>query len=221
MPYRLYKGVFAVRCRHPHCPYNDQIRIEQDIMGVTEEDVRSESLKMAKDQALVKHDSVFGRRTHGLESPEIRMVSGTIQKIGGAQSAYGGAGPADAEAQRGRSVRRFHKGEVILKKGEAAGTVCEILEGGAYPAANRTHHYGVGDCFGVAALVPNHTRLSDVIAASDDTAVAFYDLAGLRASEPTRANRVVNRIMEDTLQVVDELGRTVDRLRKTRHKIAS
>jgi hypothetical protein len=210
----LYKGVFAVRCRHPHCPYNDQIKIDQEIMGVTEEDVRGEAFKMARDQAVVKHDSVFGRRTHGLESPEIRMASGSIQKLGGASAAEGGN-------QKGMTMRRFRKGEVILKKGEAAGTVCEILEGGAFPSANKSHHYGVGDCFGVAALVPHHTRLSDVIAASDDTTVAFYDLANLRSSEPNRATRVVNRIMEDTLQVVDELGRAVDRLRKGRHKIAS
>ena len=142
------------------------------------------------------------------------MASGSIQRVGGPPQ-------AESASPRGMSVRRFRKGEVILKRGEAAGTVCEVLEGGAYPAANRTHHYGVGDCFGVAALVPNHTRMSDVMAASDETTVAFYDLAGLRASEPTRANRVVNRIMEDTLQVVDELGRAVDRLRRGRHKIAT
>ncbi len=212
MPYRLHKGVFAVRCRHPHCPYNDQIRIEQEVMGVTEEDVRSEALKIARDQAVVKHDSVFGRRTHGLESPEVRMAGGSIQRLGPA---------ADGESGAGISVRQFAKGEVILRKGEAAGTVCEILQGTAYPAANRSHHYGVGDCFGLAALVPHHTRLSDVVAAEDGTRVAFYDLAGLRASEPARANRVVARIMEDTIQVVDELGRTVDRLRKRGHKLAS
>ncbi len=213
MPYRLYRGIFSVRCRHPQCVYNDQVKVEQDIMGVTEEDVRVEAFKMAKDQATMKHDSVFGRRTHGLESPEVRMVSGAIQRIGVAVG--------ETPPQKGMTLRRFRKGEVILKKGETAGTVCEILEGGAFPAANKSHRYGVGDCFGVAALVPHHTRLSDVIAATDDTAVAFYDLGDLRSSEPTRANRLVNRIMEDTLQVVDELGRTVDRLRKGRHKVAS
>jgi hypothetical protein len=214
MPYRLYKGVFSVRCRQPKCPYNDQIKIDQDIVGVTEEDVRVEAFKMARDHATMKHDSVFGRRTHGLESPEIRMVSGAIQKLGGASL----AGTAD---HKGISVRTFGKGEVILRKGETAGTVCEILEGGAYPLANKSHRYGVGDCFGVAALVPHHTRLSDVIAQADGTSVAFYDLNDLRQNEPGRASRVVSRIMEDTLQVVDELGKTVDRLRKGRHKIAS
>ena len=58
---------------------------------------------------------------------------------------------------------------MILRKGEAASTVCEILEGSAYPLTNKTHRYAAGDCFGVAALVPNHTRLSDVVAQSDGT----------------------------------------------------
>ena len=213
MPYKLIKGIYAVRCRQPHCPFNDQIRIEQDISGVTEEDVRSEALKMARDQATIKHDSIYWRR-HSLGNPEIRMVSGQIRKIGP-------DAPVEVDSKGGVVVRRFSKGEVILRKGEAAGTVCEILEGNAHPRTNRTHRYGVGDCFGVAALVPNHTRMSDVIADADDTVVAFYDLVDLRQTEPGRATRIVSRIMEDTLQVVDELGRALDRLRKGRHRLAS
>jgi hypothetical protein len=213
MPYRLIKGVYAVRCRHEHCPFHDQMKIEQNIAGVTEDDVRTEAMKMARDQATVKHDSIYGRK-HGLEAPEIHMVSGMIQKLG----------PADASGEggtKGVDVRRFGKGEVILKKGEAARTVCEVLEGSAYPVTNKSHRYGPGDCFGVAALVPNHTRLSDVVAHTDGTTVAFYDLGDLRQNEPGRASRLVSRIMEDTLKVVDELGRAVSRLRKDKHKMAS
>jgi len=213
MPYRLFKGIYAVRCRQPHCPFNDQIKIEQDISGVTEEDVRSEALKTARDQATIKHDSIYWRR-HSLENPEVRMVSGQIRRIGR-------DAPVEVGIKGGVVVRRFGKGEVILKKGDAAGTVCEILEGSAYPRANRSHRYSAGDCFGVAALVPNHTRMSDVIANVDDTVVAFYDLVDLRQTEPGRATRIVARIMEDTLQVVDELGRAVDRLRKGKHRLAS
>jgi len=213
MPFQLFNGVYAVRCRHEHCPFNDQIKIEQKIAGVTEDDVRSEALKMARDQAAVRHDEIYGRR-HNLESPEVRMVSGMIQKLGGGSS-------VDPESQKGVAVRRFDKGEVILRKGEAASTVCEVLAGSAYPQANRTHRYGVGDCFGVAALVPNQKRLSDVIAQSDGTTVAFYHLGDLRQTEPGRATRVVTQVMEDTLRVVDELGKAVDRLRKERHRLAS
>jgi hypothetical protein len=214
MPYRLVKGIYSVRCRHPQCPFDDKIKVEHFISGVTEEDVRTEALKVARDQARVKHDSIFGRRNHGLESPEIRMVSGMVQKI------PGGA-PGQAGSTRGVQVLMFNRGDVILKKGEAASTVCEVMAGSAYPVANPTHRYRVGDCFGVAALVANHRRMSDVIARENDTAVAFYDLADLRRSEPGRASRVVTQIVEDTLQVVDELGRAVGRLRKGRHKLAS
>jgi len=214
MPYKLVKAVFNVRCRQPHCPFNDQIRIEQDVAALTEEDVRNEALKMARDQGIIKHDSIYWRR-HSMENPEVRMVSGQIRRIG----------PDSARVEVGNKggvvVHRFRKAEVILQKGESAGTVCEVLEGSAYPRTNRTHRYGAGDCFGVAALVPNHTRMSDVLAAEDDTVVAFYDLVDLRQREPGKATRIVARIMEDTLQVVDELGRAVDRMKKGKHRLAS
>ena len=139
------------------------------------------------------------------------MSSGMIQKLGG--GAPGEAGEVEK--------RRFRKGDVILKRGEAASTVCEVLEGSAYPAANKAHRYTVGDCFGVAALVPNQKRLSDVISHSEDTMVAFYRLGDLRQAEPEKATRVVTQVMEDTLRVVEELGRTVDRLRKSKGRLAS
>ena len=213
MPYRLVKGVYAVRCRHARCPFNDQMKIEQNIAGVTEEDVRSEALKLARDQATVKHDSIYGRR-HGLEAPDVRMVSGRIQKLRPATTSGKGG-------QKGVAVRRFGKGEVILRKGEEAATVCEILEGSAYPLTNKSHRYNAGDCFGVAALLPHHTRLSDVVALTDGTTVAFYDLDNLREAEPGRAHNVVSRIMDDTLRVVDELGKAVQRLRKGKNGLDS
>jgi hypothetical protein len=212
MPYRLVNGIYSVRCRHAQCPFHDQLKIEQNIFGVTEEDVRSEALKMARDLATVKHDSIYGRR-HGLETPELRQVSGTIQKLGPVTP--------EGRSQRGVVVRRFGRGEVILKKGEAASTVCEILQGSAYPLENKSHRYRAGDCFGVSALVPERKRLSDVVAHSDGTTVAFYDLGELRQTEPRRAGRLVARLMDDTLRVVDELGKAVGRLRKGKHKMAS
>ncbi|HTO22478.1 MAG TPA: cyclic nucleotide-binding domain-containing protein [Spirochaetia bacterium] len=213
MPYKLVKAVYNVRCRQPHCPFNDHVRIEQEVMGLTEDDVRTEALKMARDQGIIKHDSIYWRR-HSMENPEVRMVSGQVRRIG--QDA-----PVEVGSTGGVVVRRFRKGEVILHKGEAAGTVCEVLEGAAYPRTNRSHRYVTADCFGVAALVPNHTRMSDVVAGMDDTVVAFYDLVDLRQSEPGRATRIVSRIMEDTLQVVDELGSALDRMKRGRHRLAS
>jgi hypothetical protein len=87
MPYRLNKGIYAVRCRHPSCPFHAQLEIVEVIMGVTESDVETEARKLARDMAQVKHDSLHGRQ-HSLRNPKIRMVSGTIQLMG--------AGPAQA-----------------------------------------------------------------------------------------------------------------------------
>jgi hypothetical protein len=81
MAYKLVKGVYAVRCRHPGCPFHVQIKIESNLMGVTEADVELEARKLAKDMAFTQHDAVYGTR-HPLKEPEIRRVGGSFQKIG-------------------------------------------------------------------------------------------------------------------------------------------
>ena len=212
MPYRLKKGVYAVRCRHPHCPFNDRIAIEENVMGMTESDVRWEALKMARDAACVKHDSIYGRK-HVLENPEVRMV-------GGACLAVGATPPASTPAPRGVDIRRYAKGDVIAKEGASSTTVCEVLEGMAFPARNRLHRYAPGDCFGWAPFLPNH-GMSDVIAGQDRTSVAFYDLEHLRRSDPGNASTLLARAMEDSLRVIGELGRTVARLRREVQRAAS
>jgi hypothetical protein len=213
MPFRLNKGVFAVRCRHPHCPFNDRFEITENVMGWEESDVKTEALKMARDAAVVKHDSIHGRK-HVLENPEIRMVSGSIVPIGITTA------PTATPAPRGVDIRRYAKGDVIVKEGADATTVCEVLDGMAFPARNRTHRYTPGDCFGWAPFLPNHGR-SDVIAGQDNTSVAFYDLEHLRRSDPATASRLLARAMEDSLRVIGELGRTVERLRREVQRAAS
>jgi hypothetical protein len=212
MPYRLKKGVYAVRCRHPHCPFNDRIEIVENIMGVTESDVRMEALKMARDTAVVKHDSIYGRK-HALENPEVRMVGGTCIAVGITT-------PVPSPAPRGVDIRRYAKGDIIVKEGTDATTVCEVLEGMAFPARNRTHRYSPGDCFGVAPFLPNHAGGSDVVAAQDRTSVAFYDLEHLRRSDPGSASTLLARAMEDSLRVIGELGRTVQRLRREVQRVS-
>jgi CRP-like cAMP-binding protein len=208
MPYRLNKGVYSVRCRFPGCPFNDQIEIEQNIMGVTESDVEIEARKTARDAALVKHDSIYGRR-HGLQNPEVRRVSGSCQAVGSSTS------PSAVSSPRGVHVREFRRGEVILKKGDEATSICEVLQGVAWPSHNRLHKYSAGDCFGVAALLPNHSRMADIVAGIDRTMVAFYDLVEMSQSDPKNASRLFTRVMEDTLRVIDQLGKTTSRLRKS------
>jgi hypothetical protein len=182
-------------------------------MGVTDEDVRSEAFKNARDKAVVKHDSIYGRH-HGLENPDIHMISGSVQSVGGSRVTHS-AGP------KGVRVKEYSKGQVILKKGEEATSVCKVLQGFAYPSQNKLHRYVVGDCFGASALLPNHHRMTDVLAGADRTTVAFYDLGGLRATEPADVSRLVSHVMEDTLTVVNELGKKVSRLSKEKRKTAA
>ncbi len=197
MPYRLNKGVYGVRCKHPRCTFNATLEIDETIMGMTEQDVETEARKVARDMAHVKHDSLHGR-DHALQNAEIRMVSGTIQLTG--------AGPVTAAQGRTDSfVREYRKGDVILKKGDDALFVCEVLQGMAYPLRNRRHRYSLGDCFGVAALLPNHSRMTDVVAGADRTRIGFYRLPELNRKDPRKASRIFNRVIEDTIQVLGEM----------------
>ena len=197
MPYRLNKGVYSVRCRHPHCPFNAQMKIDQAIMGMMESDVETEARKLARDMAMVQHDSIRGRQ-HSLHNPEIRSASGSCQLVG--------AGPERAPRQHGEvGFREYAKGDCILKEGEEAAWVCEVLRGSAYPERNKSHHYGAGDCFGAAALLPKQSRMTSIIAGSDRMRVAFYNLMALNKSDPKKAKRVFARVMEDTLQVIRDL----------------
>ena len=198
MPYRLNKGVFEVRCRHSRCPFNAQLEIKDNIMGMTESDVQSEAWKIARDMAHIKHDSLHIGRGHPLENPEIRMVSGSIQ--------LAGAGPVNSSLERSELfVREYMKGDLILKKGDTATAVCEVLKGAAYPVRNKHHRYKVGDCFGVAALLPKRARMMDVVAGEDRTRIGFYLLSDLNKKDPKKASQVLNRVIEDTLDVIGEL----------------
>jgi hypothetical protein len=196
MPYRLNKGVYSVRCRHPHCTFNAQLEIDENIMGMTESDVETEARKVARDMAQVKHDSLLGRQ-HSLQNPELHRASGSVQ--------LAGAGPVQAAQQPQDSyIREFQKGDVILKEGDNAATVCEVLRGAAFPQRNRTHRYSIGDCFGVAALLPNHSRMTDVVAGADRTKIAFYSLPELNKRDPRKAGQVFTSVLEDTLRLIGE-----------------
>jgi hypothetical protein len=81
MAYKLVKGRYAVRCRHPGCPFHTQLNIETNLMGMTEADVELEAHKLAKDMAFTQHDAVYGTR-HPLKDPEIHKVGGSYQRIG-------------------------------------------------------------------------------------------------------------------------------------------
>jgi hypothetical protein len=212
MPYRLKNGIYSVRCRYPRCPFHSQFEIEQNIMGMTEKDVELEAKKLARDMALIKHDAIHGTR-HALRNPEIRKVSGAYELVGtdpyGSRNVYGGVAPSQ-EAYH----KTYRKGEVILKKGDDAASICEVIQGSAYPERNRSHRYQVGDCFGAAALLAKHQRTCDVIAGGDDTKVAFYNLIELSRKNPKKARMMFTAVMEDTFAVIRDLERSIDRTRR-------
>lgn len=80
MAYRLKNGIYSVRCHYPHCSFNERLHIDCIIMGMTEADVESEALNMARGMAMVKHDSLHARH-HDLKNPEIHKVSGYYQHL--------------------------------------------------------------------------------------------------------------------------------------------
>ncbi len=80
MAFKLEKGVYAVRCHHPGCPFHADIKIEVNLMGETVKDVEDEAKKVARDKGGTMHDAVYGT-THKLENPEIHKSSGRIQPL--------------------------------------------------------------------------------------------------------------------------------------------
>jgi hypothetical protein len=206
MPYRLKNGIFQIRCRYPGCPFHSQVTIEQKIMGMTEKDVEQESKNLARDIGRTKHDAIYGTR-HGLRNPDVRRVSGTYELIG--------ASPDDAHSRSQETmVQEYDDGEVILKQGQQATTICEVLRGSAYPERNPAHRYGPGDCFGASALLANHNRTCDVIAGKDGTRIAFHNLIELSRRNPKKATRLFQAVMEDTLVVIQQLEQSVMNARR-------
>jgi len=212
MPYKLKNAIYSVRCRYPRCTFHSQFEIEQNIMGMTEQDVEVEAKKIARDMALIKHDAIHATR-HTLRSPEIRKVSGSYELVG---SAPRGRGRTSYGVSRQEDVyyKEYRRGEVILKKGDDATSVCEVVRGSAYPERNRGHRYRVGDSFGAAALLARHRRTCDVIAGSDGTKVAFYNLIELSKTNPKKAREMFSAVMEDTFKVIQGLEKSIDRTKK-------
>ena len=206
MPYKLKNGIYAVRCRYPRCTFNVQLEIEQNLAGMTQKDVEDEAKRLVRDMAMIKHDAIHATR-HTLRNPEIRKVSGSYELIG----ATPGTGPAYGEDGSVR-YQEFDKGEIILKKGEDATAVCEVISGYAYPLRNKTHRYNTGDCFGAAALVAGQTRTADIVAGTGRTRVAFYNIIELSKQNPKKARQLFNQVMDDTFKVIRDLEVSIDKL---------
>ena len=127
------------------------------------------------------------------------MISGSIQLTG--------AGPVNVPAgdrMEQLYVKEFMKGDVILKKGDNASAVCEVLKGAAYPTRNKHHRYKVGTASGLPRSFQSESRMTDVVAGEDKTRIGFY-LLSPNKKDPRKASQVLNRVIEDTLDVIGEL----------------
>jgi CRP-like cAMP-binding protein len=196
MAFRLKEVVFRVRCREEGCPFTSDFAVKENIMGGTQEDVDSEALKIARDQAMTKHDAIYGRR-HTLLHPEVHKVAGSYEQIGGLSSPA-----APSSRDRAGRTQSFARGEMIVTKGERATTVCEVVRGSAVNEGRPGIFYRPGATFGAAALFEHKKRMASIVAAEDGTLVAFYDMRELARSDPAKANELYNEAMEDIFNVL-------------------
>ena len=210
MAFKLKKGIFKVTCKHSGCPFSYEVSVTQNIMGVTEDDVLTEAIKIARDIAKIKHDSIHGR-THELTSPVIKKVSGVYESIGAPKSSI-------VNQDEAIKYKEYKKGEKILQKGEIAATICEIVKGTAYVDTNSSKYYNVGDSFGAAALLVNQTRTADVIAGEDNTSVAFYNLKELNKKDPRKAKELYTEAMEDVFKILTDLEQLISELEENLEK---
>ncbi len=210
MGFKLKKGVFRAVCTHPGCTFNVDMTVTQNIMGMTEADVESEAIKLVKDMANIKHDALHGRN-HELTKPTIKKVSGIFEPIGATKSSL---------VNQNEAVKyvEYKKGDIVIKKGDIASTICEVVKGSVYVDINKNHIYNVGDSFGAAALLSNQSRTADVIANEDGTRIAFYNLKELNKKDPKKAKELYNEAMEDIFKIVSDLETLVSELEEKYEK---
>lgn len=206
MGFKLIKGEFKVKCKHPGCPFEHSFQVNQNIMGLTEDDVEAEAMRFAIGLARTKHDSIYGAK-HTLESPVVRKVTGIYEPIGSIKKTY----TNQSEAIK---YKEYKKGDFILSKGELATTICEIVKGSAYVNKSKPHYYKAGDSFGAAALLVNQVRTADVVAAEDETTVAFFNLKELSKKDPKKAKELYTVAMEDVFNVISDLEGLLDKVYK-------
>lgn len=214
MAYVLRDGLFQVKCRRPGCPFRSEFKIPQKIMGATEQDCETEAVKIAQNMGVIKHDATYGR-THTLTDALIRKVKGSYVVFG----ATGGSEAAPVSdglphPPGSVAVRVYARGDVIVRKGERATTVCEVLEGSAHPEHTDVIRYTPGRSFGAAGLLSNQARTGSVLADEDRTIIAFYNIQELSKTNPPKARELYNEIMEDTLHVVSWLDSRVQELER-------
>jgi CRP-like cAMP-binding protein len=206
MSFRLKEGLYKIRCREPGCPFVSEFAVKENIMGATEADVDSEALKIARNMGFIKHDALFGRK-HPLANPEVTKVSSSYERIGSGPAPSSGAAPAFGASPAAAPVptRTYRRGEVIIRKGESAVTVCEVVRGVAMNEKLHELTYQPGDTFGSAAIFRQKNRTTDIVAGEDGTTIAFYNIRELSKTNPARARELYDEAMEDIFHVLEYL----------------
>jgi CRP-like cAMP-binding protein len=203
MSFRLKEAVYKIRCREPGCTFVSEFIVKENFMGVTEADVDSEAIKIAKNMAFIKHDALHGRK-HQLANPEIFKISSAYDRIGGltADSVYTPGGAAPAAAAQGAPGRAFRRGDIIMRRQEDDGLVVEVLRGAVQNVGHPGLRYRPGAVIGSAAIFHQKARPTDIVAAEDDTAVMFHDVRELTRSNPGRAKELYDRALEEVFHLM-------------------
>jgi CRP-like cAMP-binding protein len=197
MSYRLKEIVFQARCNEPGCPFRVEFAVKENIMGATEADIDAEAWRFARNLAFIKHDSLYGRK-HALVRPEIRKMSAKYEQIG--EDMIDALTPPASPP-----TRTFGKGEWIIRKGESATTVCEVIRGSAVNEKRQEVVYEAGSTFGAAALFQQKNRMADIVAGEEGTVIGFYNMRELVKTNPPKARELYNAAMEDMFNVITHL----------------
>jgi hypothetical protein len=203
MSFKLKEAAYKVRCREPGCSFLSEFVVKENLMGVTEADVDSEATKIAKNLAYIKHDALHGRK-HQLANPEIFKISSSYERIGGLTADSVFTPPAQSAPAR-PSGRSFSRGETILAKNEGSAIVCEVVRGSAHNAGHPDMRYRAGAIVGSAPIFHQKSRPTDIIAAEDNTVVAFHDVMELNRSNPARARELYDRALDDVFLLLRHL----------------
>jgi len=202
MSFRLKEAVYKVRCREPGCTFFSEFAIKENLMGVTESDVDTEAIRIAKNMAFIKHDALLGRK-HQLANPEVFKITGTYERIGG-MTESSVFSPNQSVTPKA-APPAFQRGDVILKKQEDSALIIEVVHGSAENLGHPGLRYRPGAMAASAAVFHQRSRPADIVAAEDNTVVTFHDVKELTRTNPARARELFDRAMEDVFRLMMHL----------------
>ncbi len=212
MSLKLKEITYQARCTVPGCAFNTEVTVKENIMGATEADIDSEAFKIAKNQAYIKHDALYGRK-HPLSNPDIHKISSRYERFGAVLADAVGV-PAAPKPSNGGVTKVYAKGEEIIRRGESATTICEVIRGSAYNEKRPEKTYRTGATFGAAALFEQAHRLADIVAGEDNTTIAFYDMRLLAKTDAAKARELYNAAMDDIFDILTYLEQYSSSLEK-------